>query len=52
MRVWQLILREDIRTKLVDLRRLEGVLAETIAKCSNRRTIKCPIIEVLDEGNG
>jgi MerR family transcriptional regulator, mercuric resistance operon regulatory protein len=38
----------DIRSKIVDLRRLERVLAETIAKCSSRRVPRCPIIEVLD----
>ncbi len=40
----------DIRSKIADLRRLERVLTETIAKCANGRAPKCPIIEVLDTG--
>src|SRR5258708_3017492 len=42
----------DIRGKIADLRRLERVLAETIAKCSNGRAPRCPIIEELDSGPG
>lgn len=38
----------DIRAKISDLRRLDAVLSETIAKCSTGRSPKCPIIEVLD----
>jgi MerR family mercuric resistance operon transcriptional regulator len=40
----------DIREKLSDLRRLERVLSDTIAKCATGRAPKCPIIEVLDSG--
>jgi len=40
----------DIRAKIKDLRRLECVLAETIAKCAHGRAVKCPVIEVLDSG--
>ncbi len=40
----------DIRVKIADLRRLEKVLSDTIAKCASGRTPKCPIIEVLDTG--
>lgn len=38
----------DIRAKISDLRRLDRVLSETIAKCASGRSPKCPIIEVLD----
>ena len=37
----------DIRSKIADLRRMERVLADTIAKCSNGRALRCPIIDVL-----
>ena len=39
----------DIRAKISDLRRLDRVLSQTIAKCANGRSPKCPIIEVLDQ---
>lgn len=39
----------DIRAKISDLRRLDAVLSETIAKCANGRAPRCPIIEVLDK---
>ena len=41
---------KDVRIKIADLRRLERVLADTIAKCSIGRALRCPIIEVLDAG--
>jgi MerR family mercuric resistance operon transcriptional regulator len=37
-----------IRTKIVDLRKLENLLAGTVAKCSGRRVPECPVIDVLD----
>lgn len=42
----------DIRTKISDLRRLERVLADTIAKCAAGRALRCPVIEVLDTDAG
>jgi MerR family mercuric resistance operon transcriptional regulator len=39
---------EDIRAKIVDLRKLEKLLATTIAKCSGRKVPDCPVIEILD----
>lgn len=41
---------EDIRAKIVDLRKLERLLAATIAKCSGRRAPDCPVIDILDSG--
>ena len=38
----------DIRAKIADLRKLERLLAETIAKCSGRRVPDCPVIDILD----
>lgn len=38
----------DIRTKIADLRKLERLLAKTIAKCSGRKAPDCPVIEILD----
>ena len=39
---------EDIRTKIVDLRKLERLLATTIAKCSGKKVPDCPVIDILD----
>lgn len=39
---------EDIRAKITDLKKLEHLLASTIAKCSGKRAPNCPIIEILD----
>lgn len=38
----------DIRAKIADLRKLERLLAETIAKCSGRKVPDCPVIDILD----
>jgi len=38
----------DIRTKIADLRRLERLLAKTIAQCSGRRVPDCPVVDILD----
>lgn len=38
---------EEIRTKITDLRKLERLLASTIAKCSGRKVPECPVIDVL-----
>lgn len=39
----------DIRQKIVDLKRLETVMAAMAAKCSGGRVPKCPIIDALFE---
>jgi MerR family mercuric resistance operon transcriptional regulator len=38
----------DIRRKLTDLKRLESILAATIAECSGERSVTCPVLEILD----
>jgi len=37
----------DVRAKIADLQRIEGVLAETLAQCSGDAAPDCPILEVL-----
>lgn len=39
---------EDIRSKLHDLKRLERLLATTVARCSGRTAPDCPVLDVLD----
>ncbi|EFI52769.1 helix-turn-helix domain-containing protein [Afipia sp. 1NLS2] len=39
---------DDIRTKIADLRKLERLLAKTIAQCSGSRAPDCPVLDVLD----
>jgi MerR family mercuric resistance operon transcriptional regulator len=39
---------EDIRAKLADLKKLERLLAKTVARCSGRSAPDCPVLEVLD----
>lgn len=39
---------DDIRAKIADLRKLERLLASTIAKCSGRKAPDCPVIDILD----
>jgi MerR family mercuric resistance operon transcriptional regulator len=39
---------DDIRAKIADLRKLERLLAGTIAKCSGRKVPDCPVIDILD----
>ena len=44
---------EDIRAKLKDLRKLERLLAGTIARCTGRTAPDCPVLDILDvERNG
>jgi MerR family mercuric resistance operon transcriptional regulator len=38
----------DIRTKINDLRKLERLLASTVAKCSGTTVPKCPVLDILD----
>ena len=37
-----------IRAKIADLRKLEQLLAKTVAKCSGRKVPDCPVIDILD----
>ena len=39
---------EDIRTKLSDLKKLERLLAKTVAQCSAEKAPNCPILDILD----
>lgn len=39
---------DDIRAKLSDLKKLERLLANTVAKCSGRKVPECPVLDVLD----
>lgn len=38
----------DIRTKLTDLKKIERLLASTIAKCSGGSAPDCPVLDILD----
>lgn len=38
---------QDIRAKIADLKRMERVLDETIARCANGARPACPLFEVL-----
>ena len=40
----------NVRKKLSDLAKLETILAETVAQCSNGATPDCPVLDVLDAG--
>jgi MerR family mercuric resistance operon transcriptional regulator len=40
----------NVRNKLVDLMKLESILAETVAQCSDGATPDCPVLDVLDAG--
>jgi len=39
---------DDIRSKIADLRKLERLLAKTIAQCSGKSVPDCPVLEILD----
>jgi MerR family mercuric resistance operon transcriptional regulator len=39
---------EDIRAKLSDLKKLERLLASTVARCSGRTAPDCPVLDILD----
>lgn len=39
---------EDIRAKLGDLKKLEGLLARTVARCSGKVAPECPVLDILD----
>ena len=39
---------EDIRAKIGDLRKLERLLAITVARCSGTTAPECPVLDILD----
>ena len=39
---------ESIRAKLDDLKKLERLLAKTVAQCSGRTAPDCPVLDILD----
>lgn len=39
---------DDIRAKIADLKKLERLLASTIAKCSGRKVPECPVVDILE----
>jgi len=40
----------NVRKKLSDLVKLESILAETVAQCSDGATPDCPVLDILDAG--
>jgi MerR family transcriptional regulator, mercuric resistance operon regulatory protein len=40
----------NVRSKLSDLARLEAILAETVARCSDGAAPDCPVLDILDAG--
>jgi MerR family transcriptional regulator, mercuric resistance operon regulatory protein len=38
----------DIRAKITDLAKLEGLLARTVARCSGNKVPDCPVLQILD----
>jgi MerR family transcriptional regulator, mercuric resistance operon regulatory protein len=39
---------KDIRAKLSDLKKLERLLAKTIARCAGGKAPNCPVLDILD----
>ena len=39
---------EEIRTKIADLRKLEKLLAKTVAQCTGTTAPQCPVLDILD----
>lgn len=39
---------EDVRAKLGDLKKLERLLATTVARCSGKTAPDCPVLDILD----
>ncbi len=39
---------EDIRAKFGDLKKLERLLAKTVARCSGKTAPDCPVLDILD----
>jgi MerR family mercuric resistance operon transcriptional regulator len=42
----------DIRSKIRDLRKLERLLATTVARCSGTTAPECPVLDILDIRRG
>jgi len=42
----------DVRAKITDLRKLERLLAKTVAKCTGTTAPVCPILDILDVQRG
>lgn len=38
----------EVRSKLADLAKLEGILAETITRCTGEAAAPCPVLDMLD----
>jgi MerR family mercuric resistance operon transcriptional regulator len=38
---------DEVRAKVADLLRLEGILAATIAQCSGDAAPSCPVLDML-----
>lgn len=41
---------DDIRTRIADLRKLERLLAKTVARCTGTTAPECPVLDILDTG--
>ena len=39
---------DDIRAKISDLRKLERLLAKTVAQCTGTTSPACPVLDILD----
>jgi MerR family mercuric resistance operon transcriptional regulator len=39
---------DDIRAKITDLRKMERVLAKTVAQCTGTTAPICPVLDILD----
>jgi MerR family transcriptional regulator, mercuric resistance operon regulatory protein len=39
---------DDIRAKISDLRKLESLLAKTVARCTGTTAPECPVLDILD----
>jgi len=39
---------QEIRAKLSDLKKLERLLAKTVARCSGKMAPDCPVLDILD----
>jgi len=41
---------DGIRAKISDLKKLERLLAKTVARCSGKMAPDCPVLDILDSG--
>lgn len=39
---------DDIRARIADLRKLERLLAKTVAQCTGTTAPECPVLDILD----